>query len=406
MSEQEAKKEENPPEEKKVNNEIVLPIQVSLSDQSTPDHEIFNLGGTYVKDSVSRKLREFTLLRNKLAEGWPGIYVPGCPSRKIIGSSESETSKLRLNLLNRFLKKLSKYKHLLESKEFQIFLDPKNEISSNDVTKKLSSLPLQTNEDLIKKYSLAFTDFDDNYDTREFKVQQVKFRDFLRECYPKIEKFRDYVKALKDKFEANKNDLANAITQIRSFEKDIVNEYGEKDESKLIFENPVNTQLNESIINAGEKMNNPYNKMYELILGDLLDIEGMLNAFDWEQKIQDEYDKLVKDYYECTSDITDLHAGKGGVFMFFGLTKKEDEIKAKTEEKDILEKKMHNLGQVIKIASFIMDQEIKTFKSNFINNYYNQIKSLQGVSMDNLQLNSQLWKNIENDPNVQGVKDE
>ena len=52
----------------------------------------------------------------------------------------------------------------------QLFLQ-----NSSSVSKTLDGLKLQNYEDLLKKYSQAFTDYDDNFDIKAGKEDQEKF---------------------------------------------------------------------------------------------------------------------------------------------------------------------------------------------------------------------------------------
>ena len=77
---------------------------------------------------------------------------------------------MRLIMINRFLKKLSKLDYLFNSEEMDLFLQ-----NTSSVTKTLEGIKLENYEDLLKKYSLAFTDYDDNFDINSGKKEQDKF---------------------------------------------------------------------------------------------------------------------------------------------------------------------------------------------------------------------------------------
>ena len=75
-------------------------------------------------------------MRQKLTERWPGIYIPSIPAKdrgkyhKFYYNSQKEEehfNELRFNLLNKFCKKISMNKILLNSEEVKIFLSYEQE---------------------------------------------------------------------------------------------------------------------------------------------------------------------------------------------------------------------------------------------------------------------------------------
>ena len=61
---------------------------------------------------------------------------------------------MRMKLLNGFCLKLQKFPAIFYSDEMKVFLS-----NTSDLTKSLSSLPVQSYEDMYIKYKLAFPDF-------------------------------------------------------------------------------------------------------------------------------------------------------------------------------------------------------------------------------------------------------
>lgn len=368
-------------------------LYVTATDQTKEGLLTFNIQGTAVQAELVKKLKDFEALRAKMVERWPGIYIPNVPSKRLVGANDEETSQIRVDLLNRFCFEIINTEYLLKGKELEVFL-----MSSNDTAKSLNTIPNQDIEELVKKYSLTFTEFDENYDTQELKTMQGKFGGCLKEVYSKVKSYRDLIKGLKDKYESNKEDLPKFIASIMLFEKEVINEYSDKDLSKSIFFNSGNTELNNNIANVDDKMENPYIKLYENVLWDILEIEAMMDCYNSNKNLQDHYDKLVKSYYNCNSTLTDFMAGKKTTL--FGFKKKEDRIKELTEEKERLEKEMSNLGQVIKITTFNLDKEIAIFKRKFVDNYYEELNLLQEKIINNSDHLCQLWTTVLNDQNL------
>ena len=82
----------------------------------------YSLKGNHVPETISRRYRDFEALRKKMVERWPGIFIPKLPNKKKVGNKGKNISVIRVEMLNRFLKKISKIKYLLNSEELGLFL--------------------------------------------------------------------------------------------------------------------------------------------------------------------------------------------------------------------------------------------------------------------------------------------
>lgn len=116
----------------------------------------YTVKGKKVNDPLVRRYRDIDSLRLKLVERWPGIYLPNIPKKQLVGKTDQEIIEIRIELINRFFFKLSKLTDIFNSNEIDFFLQ-----NSNDVNKTLSSLPSQSYEDLLMKYSKVFSDFNE-----------------------------------------------------------------------------------------------------------------------------------------------------------------------------------------------------------------------------------------------------
>ena len=68
--------------------------------------------------SQVRRFNEFFALAEILRVRWPGCYVPSIPEKKYMNSSNEEYVEERRILLERFMKEIAKYDHIVFSKEF------------------------------------------------------------------------------------------------------------------------------------------------------------------------------------------------------------------------------------------------------------------------------------------------
>lgn len=66
------------------------------------------------------------VLRECLVERLPGLYVPPIPGKKVVGNKSQSFVEGRCFLLNMFFKQLSRCPWLLESDEYNIFVQPES----------------------------------------------------------------------------------------------------------------------------------------------------------------------------------------------------------------------------------------------------------------------------------------
>ena len=69
-------------------------------------------------------------------------------------------------------------------------------------------------------------------------------------------------------------------------------------------------------------------------------------------------------------------------------------------EKEKLEKDIENLGQVIKIATFNMQNEIKNFKNVSLENYYGELSRIEKDTEINAKIFDELWETVVKDKNI------
>ena len=355
----------------------------------------YTLQGSKIPEPLSRRYRDFDALRKKLVERWPGVFIPNIPHKKTMGNTDKEIVGLRIEMINRFLKKLSKIDYLFNSDEMELFLQ-----NSNNVPKTLDNIKEDTFEELLKKYSSTFTDYDDNFDTSTGKSAQDEFAKKLNENYPRLRAFRAFIAQEKERFkEVQKNYLA-VISDLSIYEKEIISTFVNSDENKLVFFNMKNIDLCKNISNAQEKVINPYDRLYQAITEDYLDTEAMQESLESLKGLQDTYNKLTKNLTSTNIQLNDLQAGKSSIKSMLSFKGKEENISELMMEKEKLEKDIDNLGQVIKIATFNMQNQMKNFKNVSLQNYYNELSRIEKDTESNAKIFDDLWETVVKDGNI------
>jgi hypothetical protein len=355
----------------------------------------YTLQGSKLPEPLSRRYRDFDALRKKLIERWPGVFIPNIPHKKTVGNKDKEIVDMRIEMINRFLKKLSKIDYLYNSDEMELFLQ-----NSSNVSKTLDSIKEDTYEELLKKYSSVFTDYDDNFDTAAGKNEQDEFAKRLAQNYPRLRAFRSFIYGEKERFKEEQKNYLAVINKLSFYEKEIVNTLVNNDENKLVFFNMKNINLCKNISNAQDKVINPFDRLYEAITEDYLNTEAMAEALESLKGLQDNYAKLTQNLTSTNVQLNDLQAGKTNIKSMLIFKGKEEKISGLMMEKEKLEKDIENLGQVIKIATFNMKNEIKNFKNVSLENYYGELSRIESDTEANAKIFDDLWDTVVRDENI------
>ena len=379
-------------------NEDAQPLFVSdpiLNKDGVTQFTSYTLQGSKVPEPLSRRYRDFDALRKKFMERWPGVFIPNIPHKKTVGSTDKDIVGLRIEMINRFLKKLSKIDYLFNSDEMELFLQ-----NSNNIPKTLENIKNDSYQELLKKYSSVFTDYDDNFDTIAGKTEQDAFYKRLNVMYPKLRSFRAFILAEKERYKIVQQNYLAVINTLSLYEKDIMTTYVNSDENKLVFFNMKNIDLCKNISNAQEKVINPYDRLYDSITEDYLDTEAMQEALEGLKGLQDNYNKLTKNLTSTNVQLNDLQAGKTNVKNLLSFKGKEDNINKLMNDKEKLEKDIENLGQIIKIATFNMQNQIKKFKVVCLDNYYAELSRIAKDTEINAKIFDDLWETVVKDKNI------
>ena len=379
-------------------NEEVQQLFVSdpiLNKDGVTQYTSYTLQGSKIPEPVSRRYRDFDALRKKFVERWPGVFIPNIPHKKTVGATEKDIVELRIEMINRFLKKLSNIDYLFNSDEMELFLQ-----NSSNVPKTLENIKEDSYQELLKKYSGVFTDYDDNFDTIAGKTEQDDFYKKLNVMYPKLRAFRAFIFQERERFKSVQQNYIAVINMLSTYEKEIVNNYVNNDENKLVFFNMKNIDLCKNISNVQEKMINPYDRLYDSITEDYLDTEAMQEALESLKSLQDNYNKLTKNLTSTNVQLNDLQAGKTNVKSLLRFKGREDNINSLMVEKEKLEKDIEYLGQVIKIATFNMQNQIKKFKNICLENYYGELSKIERDTEKNAKIYDELWDIVVKDKNI------
>ena len=367
---------------------------VLIKDGVTP-YTSYTLKGKGLPESLNRRYRDFDALRKKLVERWPGVFIPNIPHKKTIGSTDKGTVELRIEQINRFLKKLSKIDYLFKSDEMELFLQ-----NSSNIPKILDNIKEESYQEKLKKYSQVFVDYDENFDTIAGKTDQENFSKQLSIIYQNLRAFKNFIQGERERYSVFQKQYLAILNLLSFYEKDVIkNLIGENDD-KLVLFNPQNIDISKNISTAEENLINPYDRLFDSFTEDFLDAEAMQEALEGLKNLRETYNKLTKNLTSVNVQLNDLQAGKTNVKNLFSFKNKEDNSNKLMIEKEKLEKDIDNLGQIIKIATFNMQIQIKNFKSISLENYYKELRLIQEDTERNAKIIDTLWDSVIKDKNI------
>ena len=366
-----------------------------LNKEGVVQYTSYTLQGAKIPEPISRRYRDFDALRKKFVERWPGVFIPNIPHKKTVGATDKDIVDLRIEMINRFLKKISNIDYLFNSDEMELFIQ-----NSTNVAKTLDNIKEDSYQDLLKKYSGTFTDYDDNFDTIAGKTEQDDFYKKLSVMYPKLRTFRAFIFQEKERYKSVNDNYIKVINLLSIYEKEVINNLANNDENRLVFFNMKNIDLCKNISNAQEGIINPYDRLYDAITEDYLDTEAMQEALEGLKNLQDIYNKLTKNLTSTNVQLNDLQAGKTNVKSLLSFKGREDNINKLMSEKEKLEKDIENLGQIIKIATFNMQNQIKKFKLVSLENYYVELSLIEKDTEANAKIMDELWECVVSDKNI------
>ena len=367
---------------------------VLIKDGVTP-YTSYTLKGKGLPESLNRRYRDFDALRKKLVERWPGVFIPNIPHKKTIGSTDKGTVELRIEQINRFLKKLSNIDYLFKSDEMELFLQ-----NSSNIPKILDNIKEESYQDKLKKYCQVFVDYDENFDTIAGKTDQENFSKQLSIIYQNLRAFKNFIQGERERYSVFQKQYLAILNLLSFYEKDVIkNLIGENDD-KLVLFNPQNIDISKNISTAEENLINPYDRLFDSFTEDFLDAEAMQEALEGLKNLRETYNKLTKNLTSVNVQLNDLQAGKTNVKNLFSFKNKEDNSNKLMIEKEKLEKDIDNLGQIIKIATFNMQIQIKNFKSISLENYYKELRLIQEDTERNAKIIDTLWDSVIKDKNI------
>ena len=351
----------------------------------------YQIGGSSMSSEVTRRYSDFFALREKLLERWPGVYIPNIPPKKVVGNTDLKTIEKRVRMLNAFCYKLSTLSYLFSSEEVNVF-----QTANGEISKIILALPKMTPEDIRNKYQQSFTDYYDGYDITLGLNRLSDFGNYLKLYQTNLNNFKESVIKYLEKKTVETSRYLELIHNFEEHERCTLIEYVEnKDENKLVFANPRNSELNERVRNLRESLINPYNSLLDWIEEEEIDIEAMLEAMNSLKGLESIKNKLRQKLDTLNNQLEGFRSsGKKTFTMIF---KKPDEVANEMEKEKInTEANIQSYEDIIKMASFNMEWYIERFKKEKSYEYFRHLKIFAKTQTTNTAVLDNLWKNVKN----------
>ena len=366
-----------------------LPMYLSnpnLISGTMKDYISYTFSGKDIDTPLNRRFSDFLILRQKLVERWPGIFIPIIPPKKAIKNNDERTINKRLRMLNRFLFKIS-----------NTFLNYSDEIKKfktvPDIQKELESMKKPSYLEILEKYELVFNEKKENFDLSIGKTKVKDFLIFLKKIHKSVSDFYDKFKNMFIKKQSEKNLYLEVIKNFQDYEKNNIKGYADEDDNKLVFFNANNYNLFNRLIKLKDALFDISQPLYEFFQDERLDIEGLIEALEGINKLIETHSKSIEKLENIKKDLNSYQSGnKKGIKAIF---KNKDQIISDLEtDKMKTEEDIKVLGKIIDLVVAKMEDDIEYFKEERVKEYYKNIKKFSIAEIANRKIIRNLWKEI------------
>lgn len=342
------------------------------------NYTLYIVEGRYNEKSftVERKYRDFLMLREILANNWPGFFIPPIPPKKTFGSKEEGFLKMRMKFLQQFFNRIFGCPHLLSSPEVKIFLEQK--------VLKFHRIPKEL---YFKSYSEIYDNYQEYlYFLKDYEIND-KIREYVKDFYFLLIRLKENIENyLYISIEAQNLDMElNRNIQIfyedfYDFDNFFIQDMMkiEKDKKENFNQDLVECKMTENVYSYNYE--NSFKIIYLWLIQELVDVNSMIESISSIYKYNDLFIKKFQLLQEENKKLYELN-NPSFLKTFFTSTdlgkiqQKCYEINSLGKEVEIIKK----LSEFMyKIVYYI---EIPIFKSDKIKFYFNFINYFQENEM-------------------------
>ena len=329
---------------------------------------------------AKRRYNEFFLLHDILQKRFPGIPIPCIPPKQAFGNKDNTFVQDRTFYLQRFLRKLTRFDFIIESQEFQLFARP----NGLNVEKALAKLmPMSTMQTYERVKAVTNTD-DQKFDLMQrerFANDVTQYMFFARNVEPLLRKIKSdlssYLMAKHRTLGATK-DYAAFITRYEDLN---LTHYSDMNSRELVFNNPENKALQESMVTTGSALKNPYIDLYHWVKGELYDLEAVKDSVKVRAETMENLRKLEAKKSSTQKDLEDVSTGKTTVTTLFKNSSDANSMANKIESTDREIASTRLLVDLLTI--YLGEKVITTFKKEKLDLYHRILKQFTVIEINN-----------------------
>ena len=358
----------------------------------------YKVTGELILEPIYRRFSDFYSLREKLVERWPGIYIPNLPPKLTVGNLEKKVIEMRTRVINDFCHKISKFKFLLDSDEFKLFL-----IRCNDVSKSISNLPKLNYEEILSRYNFAFSNIINKIeDDNEKYIKKVNDAiPFMKKVILNLKGFKKSIISTEENKEKEINYYYDLMNVFENYEKHSLKEYVNNEEDKLVISNPKNSDTYQKILDIKEQFRNPFTDLASWINDDILDFNAMLDALESIINLNNLMDKLSSRLTAIEDEIIKYQNNEYNfITLWIKWTTVPGILSELRQEERNTKSTIKAINSLISIASKITLDNLEIFKVEKLQRYHKHIKKFAEIQKLNGDSINNLWSYISNDPKV------
>lgn len=361
----------------------------------------------------TRRYKDFHNLRNALIARWPGVYVPQIPPKKSLGNKNEKFVNNRMHFLDLFMKKIGTIPHLVNSQEFKIFARP-----AGDIQACINMLP-PLNPELLKERLEKELDISPGIDESLFKESREAVNDFAAF----LKKITNTLKSIKEQAEkmVNVKDSTNKRTStvidvLSYYESNGLSKFVGQDISKLVVENPNDTELKVKAESISNTLSNSFKDFYYWVRSTLGDVEAALDAISGKDRIIQTRIKLESKKKSQKSELDGLNAGKKTLKnLFKSASTKQSRMTFLASDIERIEKEIDVYEIIVKMLNYNIAKNIipefisntvfnksgsSQEKKNQVTEYYNFIKFLSKREINNSSVITSFWTDFNKNQHV------
>lgn len=360
-------------------------------------HTEYKLKGTDWQGEfdITRRYKEFHMLRSLLSKNWPGFFIPSIPTKVTIGKMEENVIHERWYLLNRFMKNISEIPFLWESDEVKLFIRPNMSVSQC-----LSLIPAPTVQDLYSKIQ-KFIGVDENVDSITLNRYTESIRDFVinsKDIFPLLSKFKKWISELEKQRTYQLNAYKHFAEFLTKYETTTLNVYSSEalQASQIMVANSENNNMKEQINNLSQKVSNPYIRFKYWVKEEIVDLHSLLEAISHKNSLESQKLKLENKIKKASSDLEKLQAGKTSIkTMFKSQSSKQIMVTTLTTFIAQSEKDVEIYNKLIRLITIYLYQNvIPKFKTTKVNGYISSFKDFSDSESKNSKELFNCWSSV------------